>query len=67
MPWSFLGLQALHMALRTPVQATNSHAGTINTAFHSQGHQRCHATHQLCRLQYLEPQEAPTFLRPLSP
>jgi len=49
------------MALRTPVQATKRHAGTIKTAFHSQGHQRCRATHQLCRLQYLEPQEAPHF------
>ena len=49
------------MALPTPVQAPNSHAGTINTAFHSQGHQCCRATQQLCRLQYLETQEAPTF------
>jgi len=55
------------MALPTPVQATKRHAGTINTAFHSQGHQRSRVTHQLCRLQYLEPQEAPTFLWPLSP
>ena len=27
------------MALPIPVQATKRHAGTINTAFHSQGHQ----------------------------
>jgi len=40
------------MALPTPVQATKRHAGTINTAFHSQGHQRSRVTHQLCRLQY---------------
>ena len=42
-------------------QATNRHAGSINTAFHSQGHWHCRVTHQLCRLQYLEPQEAPIF------
>ena len=55
------------MALPTPVQATKRHAGTINTVFQSQGHQRSRVTRQLCRLQYLEPQEAPTFLWPLSP
>ena len=49
------------MALPTPVQATKRHAGRINTALHSQGHQRSRVTHQLCRLQYLEPQGAPTF------
>ena len=55
------------LILPTPMQATNRHAGTINTAFHSQDHQRSRVTHHLCRLQYLEPQESPTFLRPLSP
>jgi len=49
------------------VQATNRHAGAINTAFQSQGHKHFSAINQLCRLQYLEPQEAPTFLWPLSP
>jgi len=46
---------------------TKRHAGTVNTAFHCQGRSHCHVTYQLCRLQYLEPQEAPTFLWPLSP
>jgi len=50
------------MALPTPVQATKRHAGTINTAFQSQCHQRSRVTHQPCRLQCLEQQEAPTFL-----
>ena len=49
------------------VQTTSRHAGAINTAFQSQGHKHCRAMHQLCRLQYLERQEAPTFLWPLSP
>jgi len=49
------------MALPTPVQATKRHAGTVNTVFHSQGHQRSRVTHQLCRLQYLEPQKPPFF------
>jgi len=40
---------------------TNRHAGTVNTAFHYQGRSHCHVTYQLCKLQYLEPQEAPTF------
>ena len=29
MPWSFLGLQALYMALPTPVQATKRHAARL--------------------------------------
>jgi len=34
--WIFSSMEVL--ILPTPVQATNRHAGTINTAFHFQGH-----------------------------
>jgi len=54
------------VVLRFP-STLHGHAGTMLTAFQSQGHAQSTRNASAEKMQYVEPQEDRTFLWPLSP
>jgi len=54
------------VVLRVP-STLHGHAGSMLTAFQSQGHSQCTSNASAEQVRYVEPQENRTFLWPLSP